>query len=95
LKVLEAVEQIASEHQASPSQIALAWCMNQPGITSPIIGPRTVEQLRDNLGGLGVKLTPEDQTRLDLVAPPGRAVVPYYGADGLAWTTFGPHTHRW
>ncbi|MCD6291156.1 MAG: aldo/keto reductase, partial [Anaerolineae bacterium] len=59
------------------------------GITSPIIGPRTMEQLEDNLGALDVTLTEEDLKRLDQVAPPGRAVVPYYEAD------FGPHKFRW
>ena len=47
--VLDVVEPIAQEKDCTPSQLALAWCAHQPGITSPIIGPRTMEQLEDNL----------------------------------------------
>lgn len=93
--VLDVVETIAQEKSCSPAQLALAWCQQQPGITSPIIGPRTCEQLEDCLGSLAVKLIPEDIARLDQIAPPGRVTVPYYGADGQAWTTWGPHWYRW
>jgi hypothetical protein len=54
-----------------------------------------VEQLEDCLGALEITLTDGDLRRLDAVAPPGRATVPYYGDDGYAWTSWGPHTHRW
>jgi aryl-alcohol dehydrogenase-like predicted oxidoreductase len=93
--VLDMVEQLSAEKDCTPNQLALAWCAQQPGVTSPIIGPRTVEQLDDSLGALNVKLTDDDRARLDAVAPPGRATVPYYGADGFAWTTWGPHQFRW
>ena len=88
--VVEAVQQMAAEKGCTPSQLALAWCMHQPGITSPIMGPRTLAQLEDNLGALEVEVTDEDRKRLDAVADPGAAVLPnYYQAD------FGPHQHRW
>jgi aryl-alcohol dehydrogenase-like predicted oxidoreductase len=87
--VVETLEELAAGKGCTPSQLALAWCAQQPGITSPIIGPRTMEQLEDNLGALEVEVTEEDRKRLDEVAPPGRMVVPYYEAD------FGPHPHRW
>jgi aryl-alcohol dehydrogenase-like predicted oxidoreductase len=93
--VLDVVQALAAEKSCTPAQLALAWCMQQPGITSLILGPRTNEQLEDCLGALGVKLTPDDTARLDAVAPPGRVTVPYYGADGLAWAPWGPHKHRW
>jgi aryl-alcohol dehydrogenase-like predicted oxidoreductase len=87
---LEAYETVAADKGVPLSQLALAWCMHQPGITSPIIGPRTMEQLDDNLGALEVTVTDEDRERIDAVVPPGRVVVPYYDdAD------FGPHRHRW
>jgi aryl-alcohol dehydrogenase-like predicted oxidoreductase len=92
--VVEAVEGVAAEKGATPAQVALRWCMEQPGITSPIIGPRTLAQLEDGLGALAVVLTAEDYERLDGVARPGRATVPYYGYDGFAWTTWGPHRYR-
>ncbi|HCG01907.1 MAG TPA: aldo/keto reductase, partial [Chloroflexi bacterium] len=68
---------------------ALAWLLGQAGVTSPIIGPRTVRQLEDNLGALEVQLDDEDRRRLNEVAPPGGVIVPYYEAD------FGPQPHRW
>jgi aryl-alcohol dehydrogenase-like predicted oxidoreductase len=86
--VLDVVQAIASEKGATPSRVALAWVAQQPGITAPIIGPRTMEQLEDNLGALNVTLTQDDLKRLDEVSPPGRAIVPYYEAD------FGPHKYR-
>jgi aryl-alcohol dehydrogenase-like predicted oxidoreductase len=49
----------------SISQIALAWLLTDPTITSPIIGPRTMEQLEDNLGALGLRLTQQEKERLD------------------------------
>jgi aryl-alcohol dehydrogenase-like predicted oxidoreductase len=87
--VLEAVRTIADERGCTPGQVALAWCKDQPGVTSPIVGPRTMEQLEDNLGAVEVSLDEDDRERLDAVAAPGRATVPYYEAD------FGPHRFRW
>lgn len=87
--VLDVLESIAAEKGCSPSQLALAWCASQPGITSVIIGPRTTDQLGDNLGAIEIELTSEDLDRLDAVAPPGRAVVPYYLPE------LRPNDHRW
>jgi aryl-alcohol dehydrogenase-like predicted oxidoreductase len=87
--VLERVEAIAGEKGCTPSQLSLAWCMHQPGITSPIIGPRTMEQLEDNFGALEVSVTDEDRRRLDEVARPGECIAPFYETD------FGPHEYRW
>lgn len=80
---------LAKEHQATMSQIALAWNMAQPGVTSPIMGIRTAEQLTDNLGALAVELKAADLERIDAVAPPMHSIVPY--GDEAAW---GPHAHR-
>ncbi len=86
--VIEKVEELAAAKNCTPSQLALAWCMNQPGITSPIIGPRTMDQLMDNMGAFDVEITDADRAALDAVSPPGRAVYPFYDA------RFGPHPHR-
>jgi aryl-alcohol dehydrogenase-like predicted oxidoreductase len=59
------VEEIAHSKGKSISQVALAWLLSDALITSPIIGPRSLEQLQDNLGGAGFKLTPEEKTKLD------------------------------
>ncbi len=50
--VLETVEALAQAKGCTTSQLALAWCVQQPGVTSPIVGPRTLEHLQDNLGAL-------------------------------------------
>jgi aryl-alcohol dehydrogenase-like predicted oxidoreductase len=60
---LDALLDVAAEVDATPGQVALAWQMAQ-GLV-PIIGPRTVEQLRDNLGTARLHLTAEQRTRLD------------------------------
>jgi aryl-alcohol dehydrogenase-like predicted oxidoreductase len=72
---------LAQAKGCTPSQLAIAWCAGQPGITCPIIGPRTMEQLKDNLESISVTLTHEDRKAIDAFAPPGRATVVYYDAD--------------
>jgi aryl-alcohol dehydrogenase-like predicted oxidoreductase len=93
--VLDTLTRIGGELNAGPGQVALAWVLAQPGVTSPIIGPRTVEQLRDNVAALELTLTGEHLKALDDVAPPGGVTEPYYGYDGFTWVTWGPHKHRW
>jgi aryl-alcohol dehydrogenase-like predicted oxidoreductase len=88
-QVLDVVTALAREQGATPGQLALAWVAQQPGITSAIIGPRTLAQFEDCMGAMDVQLTAEDRARLDAAAPPGRVIVPYYEAD------FGPHRFRW
>jgi aryl-alcohol dehydrogenase-like predicted oxidoreductase len=62
---------LAKAKGCTPSQLAMAWCMHQPGVTSPIIGPRTLEHLEDLLHVPKLVLTPEDNTALDKLFPPG------------------------
>jgi aryl-alcohol dehydrogenase-like predicted oxidoreductase len=59
--LLDKMELIGREKgNYSISQIALAWLLSNPQVTSPIIGPRTQEQLRDNLGAVGIRLDKEE-----------------------------------
>lgn len=62
--LLDRMETIGNAHGKSISQVALAWQLTQPVITAPIIGPRTLEQLNDNLGAAGFRLTPDDMAEL-------------------------------
>jgi aryl-alcohol dehydrogenase-like predicted oxidoreductase len=87
--IVEGLVPLAEEKGCSLSQFALAWCLAQPGVTSPIIGPRTMEQLEDNLGALQVQVSEEDVAAVDQLVPPGTMVSNYYEAD------FGPHQFRW
>ena len=74
------------------AQFALAWVASQPGITSPIIGPRTMEQLEDNLNALDVTITDKDKAIIDKLIPPGGMAVPYYDGTESDWR---PHPFRW
>ena len=94
-KVLALITEMANEKGCTPYQLSLAWVMHQVGITSPIIGPRTLAHLDGSLAALDVQFTDEDFARIDKVAPPGQMTVPYYGSDGMAWIPWGPHQHRW
>lgn len=87
--VIEPLTELAAQKGVPLSQLATAWVIQQPGITSPIIGPRTVEQLEDALKSLEVTLTPEDLKRIDEIIPPGTHVAPFYqanhGASQFRW----------
>jgi len=86
--VLGPLKEMASEKEVTLSQLALAWVMAQPGVTCPIIGPRTMEQLEDNLKAIDVLITDDDRKKLDAICAPGRMFSPFYEAD------FGPHLYR-
>ncbi|MBV9866806.1 MAG: aldo/keto reductase [Abitibacteriaceae bacterium] len=86
--VIEGVEQMAKEKDCTMDAFALAWCAHQPHVTSPIIGPRTMEQLEGNLKALDVTITDEDRKRVDELIKPGTFVATYYEAD------FGPGQYR-
>ena len=61
------------------AQVALAWLVDRPAVTSVILGARTTEQLRDNLGAAGLHLDAEEAARLDAASDPGAADYPYGG----------------
>ena len=63
--LLEKMDEIGKAHGASVSQVALSWLMADPLISSPIIGPRNLEQLEDNLGAIETSLTAEEKQMLD------------------------------
>ena len=68
---------IADGRGASPAQVALAWLLGRPAVTSVIIGARTDEQLRDNLGGADLALTADERDALDKVSAPD-LLYPYW-----------------
>jgi len=68
LAIADVVKEVASELGRKPAQVALAWALNVPGVTSPIIGARTLAQLEDNMGALAVDLDPSHLARLDEVS---------------------------
>ena len=66
--IIDAMRPIAEAHGASVAQVALAWLLHQPVVTTVIIGAKRQEQLEDNLRAVDVKLTPEDLATLDKVS---------------------------
>lgn len=87
--VVEALDPMVKEKGCTLAQFVLAWCVQQPGVSSAIIGPRTMEQLEDNLGALAVTITDDDRKHIDAIVPPGTMVAPFYEAN------FGPSQYRW
>ena len=67
---LEGLEEIATAKRATLSQLALAWLIAQPSVTAPILGPRNLDQLHDNLGALEVTITAEDCATIDTIVAP-------------------------
>ncbi|WP_231861652.1 MULTISPECIES: aldo/keto reductase [Frankia] len=69
------VTKVAGDLATTPSAVAIAWALQQPGVTSVILGPRTIAQLADNLAGLDLDLPADLAARLDaLSAPPNQPV---------------------
>lgn len=66
--IIEAMQQIAAHKQVTVAQVALAWLLHQPGVTSVIIGAKKVSQLQDNLSAVGVNLASADLQELDRVS---------------------------
>lgn len=80
-EVLGVVEHIAADHGTTPANVALAWVIAQPGVTSAIIGARTLHQLHGNLASAQLTLTDTEVAELDAVSAPASRTWPY-GTDG-------------
>ena len=71
-KILDVFLAVASELNKPPAQVALRWLMQRPEVTAPIVGARSVEQLKDNLGATGWILDDEHLRQLNQVSDPGK-----------------------
>lgn len=69
-KIVDALAAIAEETSATPAQVALKWVQDRPGVTSAIIGARTMSQLQANLGALDINLTDAHRATLDELSQP-------------------------
>jgi len=63
--VADAVKAVADELGVTSAQVALAWTLANPAVSAPLIGARTLRQLEDNIGALGVVLSAEHLAGLD------------------------------
>jgi aryl-alcohol dehydrogenase-like predicted oxidoreductase len=76
---LERYEALCSELGQEPANVALAWLLHQPGVTAPIIGPRTEDQLTSVFGSVELSLSKEVLEKLDAIWPgPGGAAPEAY-----------------
>jgi NDP-hexose 2,3-enoyl reductase len=82
-EAIEGYEKLAAELGHDPADLALAWLLSRPGVTAPIIGPRTVEQLDNSLRSLDIKLDDKILARLDELFPPVGKGGP--GPEAWAW----------
>jgi aryl-alcohol dehydrogenase-like predicted oxidoreductase len=82
LEVAAALAELAGERGLTTSQLALLWVKEQPGVTAPIIGPRTAEQLDDALAVLDRGLDDDARAACDALVHPGNAVVDFHNTAG-------------
>jgi len=82
-ETIEAYEKLAADLGADPSNVALAWLLSRPGVTAPIIGPRTMAQLDGAIEALDVTLDGATLARLDELFPPVGNGGP--GPEAWAW----------
>ena len=70
MRILGALDEVASSHGATPAQVALAWVMAQPGLTAPIASATSVTQLQELMGAAQLSLSAEDLKALDGASAP-------------------------
>jgi aryl-alcohol dehydrogenase-like predicted oxidoreductase len=79
--IVDALVEIAAERGVSAAQIALAWLLGRPGVSTIVIGVRTSEQLADNLAAAELELTADELARLDKVSRPPLIYPHWHQAD--------------
>jgi aryl-alcohol dehydrogenase-like predicted oxidoreductase len=87
--IVEVLVEVADGRGVSPAQVALAWLLARPAVTSVIIGARTGEQLADNLGAAELSLTADELARLEQVSRPP-LLYPYWHQAKTADDRLGP-----
>jgi aryl-alcohol dehydrogenase-like predicted oxidoreductase len=86
---IEVLVAIAEARGVPVAQVALAWSLGRPGITSLVIGARNEEQLKANLPCVELKLTQEERDKLDAVSAP-TLIYPYWHQASTARDRLGP-----
>ena len=81
IEVAQKVEKMAEERSLTLTQLALLWVKDQPGVTSPIIGPRTLAHLEDALAILDKSLDESDIPIFDELVHPGNAVADFHNSN--------------
>jgi aryl-alcohol dehydrogenase-like predicted oxidoreductase len=92
LEAADALAQLADEVGIPLVELALAWAIHHPAVTSAIIGPRTLEHLESQLGAVDIELDDELLDRIDAIVPPGVNLNP--ADSGYANPALEPHARR-
>jgi aryl-alcohol dehydrogenase-like predicted oxidoreductase len=79
-QLVELLRSIASSLHATPAQIAIAWVLTKPWVSSVLLGANKLAQLEDNLGAANLALRPEDVAALDEFTAPARIYPAYFNA---------------
>lgn len=82
--VVDALRDVADAHGVTPGQAALAWVADRPGVTAPIVGARTVAQLRESLAAAALHLDEKAVSRLGEVSEPPTPNYPYEMIERIA-----------
>ena len=80
-RLVEALHELARERGATPAQLAVAWVLSRGDDVVPLVGARKRTQLRDSIGALELRLTPEELARIERAVP----------ADRVAGTRYDEH----
>jgi aryl-alcohol dehydrogenase-like predicted oxidoreductase len=75
--VLDAVHKVAEQHGVPQAQVAIAWVLGRPAVSSVILGARTLSQLQGNLAAGTLQLSDEETKLLDEASEPGAPDYPY------------------
>ncbi|WP_062209275.1 aldo/keto reductase [Aureimonas sp. AU12] len=88
-RIVDTVNAIGADRGVSGAQVALAWLLGRPAVSSLVIGGRSEAQFRDNIAAASLQLTDEERTRLDAVSKPP-LIYPYWHQQNSARDRFGP-----
>ncbi len=82
--IVDALVEIGEAHGVSAAQVAIAWLLGRPAVTSVIVGARTDEQLADNLAAADLQLAAEERARLDAISLPPLLYPYWHQAQGAS-----------
>ena len=82
--VVDALSEVARAHGASPAQVALAWVLTRPFVSSVLLGASRMSQLEDNLAAAQLSLGADERVRLDQLTAP-KPIYPNWFLDAMAW----------
>ena len=84
IEIADAIKPLAEQEGCTPADLSLAWVMQQPGVTAPIIGVRTMEHLESALRSMRITFSAEALAAIDKISPPGTAASDYYDGNVFA-----------